>query len=440
MEEILDEEEMLEAALDGDDWQPMSKQLHLKRQKKNQTDIDQFFSEAHRCYATVALENYYGDLLAWTVETYLKRAGWDIYCKLGYREDQPSYANIQISPETTLNLMTNGQILISRNETRLVLTLDGNCRGATLQLEAERGNQALLDDFAVQVEALAKKENFYKGKCISFGGVLRFLKPGSQSWDSIILEESVKDDIYLNSVQFLKQQDRLSRLGIPKKRGLLLAGEPGTGKTIVCKALMSGAKDITCITTDCYQLREAWYVDELYEIARELSPSIVFIEDLDLIGKSRDEYGNEAATPLSALLAALDGLETNLGVVTIATTNFLDSLDNALIRRPSRFDRVITLKRPDLSQRQEIINRLCRKIRLSPDARLYLARHSECYTPAQLQEVVFSLAIECQTKSNTQNNLLQIGPADIDKALRHIYGIKNSHLGFIQATRRKENE
>lgn len=179
---------------------------------------------------------------------------------------------------------------------------------------------------------------------------------------------------------------------------------------------MSGAKDITCITTDCYQLREAWYVDELYEIARELSPSIVFIEDLDLIGKSRDEYGNEAATPLSALLAALDGLETNLGVVTIATTNFLDSLDNALIRRPSRFDRVITLKRPDLSQRQEIINRLCRKIRLSPDARLYLARHSECYTPAQLQEVVFSLAIECQTKSNTQNNLLQIGPADIDKA------------------------
>ncbi|BAQ35279.1 AAA family ATPase [Dehalococcoides sp. THU3] len=424
------EVEMLEAAIDGEDWQLTSRQVHLKRQKKNQTEIDQFIDSEARTYTSVTAPDYYGDLLAWALETYLKRNNWEILYRLGYRNDRPDYTGIQVSAEETLDLMTNGQLLIRQGEVRIAATLDVTRRGAALQLESKQADQCQLDTFKSEIKRLISQENFYKGQKIEYTGFLHFIKPAAQIWDSVIINPEDKEEIYLNSIHFLNNQTKFVRLGIPGKRGILLVGEPGTGKTIICKALMSKAKGITCLTTDCYSLSQSFYVDELYKIARELSPSIVFIEDLDLIGKSRDEFGGETATPLSALLAALDGLEANYGVVTIATTNLLEQLDDALIRRPARFDRVIKLSRPDLPQRQEIINRICRKIRLSDEVRKYLAAKTAYYTPAQLQEVIYSLVIITQAKKEGRNDLGQLTKSDIDNTLRRIYGIKDTQIGF----------
>jgi cell division protease FtsH len=116
------------------------------------------------------------------------------------------------------------------------------------------------------------------------------LNVAGKSWHSIILDRATKREVKANTVEFLRRGKRWHGFGIPQKRGVMLAGEPGTGKTLICKALMAEADGITCITTSAYQLCTDEYITELYEMAQDLSPCIVFIEDIDLIGLNREEY------------------------------------------------------------------------------------------------------------------------------------------------------
>jgi len=135
---------------------------------------------------------------------------------------------------------------------------------------------------------------------------------------------------YPNTVDFLRRSDEWGKYGIPLKRGILLAGEPGTGKTIICRALMAEADGITCITTNGYALDDDDYVTTLYELAQDLSPCIVFIEDIDLIGQNRMEFGYMRGPALLSLLSEMDGVEEQQEIVTVATTNCPETLDKAL--------------------------------------------------------------------------------------------------------------
>jgi cell division protease FtsH len=228
-------------------------------------------------------------------------------------------------------------------------------------------------------------------------------------------------------VGFLKQSEQWTQYGIPSKRGILLAGEPGTGKTIICKALMTEAYGITCISTNGYALDSDNYLTELYELADDLSPSIVFIEDIDLIGQNRVEFGYQRGSALLALLAVLDGVEERKKIVTVATTNILESLDKALSQRPSRFDRVIKLTRPSVQQRRELICRLCRKIPINENIQEYISMKAENCTPAQLQEIIFSLVIQ-HTAGQSE---LSFSKADVERAISRINDKNRYQIGFV---------
>jgi cell division protease FtsH len=95
----------------------------------------------------------------------------------------------------------------------------------------------------------------------------------------------MKKEIRLNTIGFLQNCFQLEKYGVPTKRGIILAGEPGTGKTIVCKALMSEAENITCIATSAEGMVQGGYIPELFSVAQALCPSIIFIEDIDFIGR-----------------------------------------------------------------------------------------------------------------------------------------------------------
>jgi cell division protease FtsH len=429
------EERLLEAIEDEDEEEEIETldrraTRHERLASKNKNAIDRFLGKRKRVYDVGIVPRYYGELLAWALERYLEKEGWQVVQTLGYHSREPVYIDVNTGFNERENLLMDGQLLVQKGEDRFIVTVDINLRWRnSILVEGPASKKEEAGSFVNSVMNLMKEQNFYRGKRLEFAGRLRFLDLNGRSWDSIILDADIKREIRANTVDFLNKTGVWTKLGIPPKRGILLAGEPGTGKTIICKALMAEAESTTCITTSAYALSDDDYITELYELAQDLAPCLVFIEDIDLIGQNREEFGYQKGPALLSLLAVLDGVEEKKEIVTIATTNCLETLDKALSQRPARFDRVIKLARPGVEQRRELIDRLCERIPLEDSAREYIARHSEGFTPAQLQEIIFSLAIE-HGEPLTCDRPLAFGADAIDRVMSRINGKSKSGLGF----------
>jgi len=426
-------EERLLEALEEDDEEPVMlgwrERQKQRLERKNRVAIEKFLGNGRRAIVSGILPRYYGELLTWALHKYLERKGWQIATTLGYRGPEPVYTEVNTGSET-VNLLMNGQMLVAKDDRRFIITVDINPRWrGSVQLEGPARKKKEMAEFIAAVLAIAEKENFYRGKKIEFSGRIRFLDVGNRTWDSIVLDAETKSEIKANTVDFLRRKDEWGKYGIPLKRGMLLAGEPGTGKTIICKALMSEAEGITCITTNGYALDSDDYITELYKLAHDLSPSIVFIEDIDLIGQNRTEFGYHRGPALLSLLSVMDGVEEQQEIVTVATTNCLETLDKALSQRPSRFDRVIKLTRPSVEQRRELVRRLSQKVPLDADTQEYIACRTEDCTPAQLQEIVYSLVIQHQAQSPQPH----FSRDDIDRGISRISGNNRHRLGFISS-------
>jgi cell division protease FtsH len=357
---------------------------------------------------------------------------WRVIATLSYCAPEPVYIDVGTDYNKCENLLRNGQLLVEKGNYRLIVTVDINLQWRnSVQVEGLASMKKEVDKFIDGVKDIIEGKNFYRGKNIEFGRRLRFLNLRAKSWDSIILDPGIKREIKANTIDFLNKRELWGKYGIPSKRGILLAGEPGTGKTAICKALMAEASGITCITTNAYGLDDDDYITELYELAQDLSPCIVFIEDIDLVGQNREEFGYHKGSALLSLLTVLDGIEERKEIVTVATTNCVDMLDKAISERPSRFDRVIRLARPSLEQRQELINLLGQKISMDEPTQDYIARNTEYCTPAQLQEVIYGLVIEhCDESSAAQSQYLTFSADDIDSVISKINGKHKHQIGF----------
>jgi cell division protease FtsH len=432
------EEKFLDAIDDEENDEEMPSYLSQRRKqrekmrRKNQATIDKFLKTDRRTSEVGILPDYYGELLTWALDRYLDREGWKVVDTLGYRDPEPFYINANTDYDKRENLLMRGQLLIEKDDARFVVTVDVSPRcPATVQVHGPEEQKNRIKDFVDGVLKIAKEENFYRCKKIEFAGRIRFLNVKERSWHSIILDRATKREIKANTVEFLRKGKRWHGFGIPQKRGVLLAGEPGTGKTLICKALMAEADGITCITTNAYCLSADEYITNLYEMAQDLSPCIVFIEDIDLIGLNREEYHYQHGPALLSLLAVLDGVEEKQEIVTVATTNNWEALDRAISHRPSRFDRVIKLSLPSLAERRELIGLLCQKIPVDVPTQDYIASQAEGYTPAQLQEVVYGLAIEYRDESSQPPSLcLDISRDDVDRAISKVNGKNRRRLGF----------
>ena len=400
--------------------------------RKNQAVIDEFLGTENRTNEVGIVPTYYAELLIWALDRYIKREGWQVNDALGYREPEPFYVDVNTDYDKRENLLMRGQLLIEKDDAHFVVTVDVMPRyHATIQVHGPVKQKDRIKAFVDGVMLIAGEENFYRGKKVEFAERIRFLNVEGKSWHGIIVDRDTKLEVKANTVEFLRRGKRWRGFGIPQKRGVLLAGEPGTGKTLICKALMAEADGITCIITSAYSLSADEYITELYEMAQDLSPCIVFIEDIDLIGLNREEYHYQHGPALLSLLNVLDGVETKHEIVTVATTNNWEALDRAISHRPSRFDRVIKLSLPSLEERRELVDLLCRKIPMDMRTQDYIASKAEGCTPAQLQEIVYGLAIEYRDESSQAPSLcLDIGSHDIDLAISRINGRNRRRLGF----------
>ncbi len=203
-------------------------------------------------------------------------------------------------------------------------------------------------------------------------------------------------------VEFLRRPEVFSRLGGKIPKGALLIGPPGTGKTLLARAIAgeAGVPFFTISGSDFVQMFVgvgASRVRDMFTQAKKNAPCIVFIDEIDAVGRSRGVGiggGNdEREQTLNQLLVEMDGFESNEGVVIIAATNRPDVLDQALLR-PGRFDRQVVVPVPDLKGREKILQVHARKIRLGPDVDLRrIARGTPGFSGADLANLVNEAAL-----------------------------------------------
>ena len=226
-------------------------------------------------------------------------------------------------------------------------------------------------------------------------------------------------------VDFLKNADRFTAIGAKIPKGVLLVGPPGTGKTLLARAVAgeAGVPFFSISGSDFVEMFVgvgASRVRDLFEQAKANAPCIVFIDEIDAVGRQRGAGlggGNdEREQTLNQLLTEMDGFEGNTGIIIIAATNRPDVLDAALLR-PGRFDRQVVVDRPDYAGRKEILNVHSRGKTLAQDVDLdKIARRTPGFTGADLANLLNEAAILAARRNLTEISMDEINDA-IDRVL-----------------------
>ncbi|MGC9502298.1 ATP-dependent zinc metalloprotease FtsH3 [Baaleninema sp.] len=226
-------------------------------------------------------------------------------------------------------------------------------------------------------------------------------------------------------VDFLKNADRFTAVGAKIPKGVLLVGPPGTGKTLLARAV-AGEAGVPFFSISGSEFVEMFVgvgasrVRDLFEQAKQNAPCIVFIDEIDAVGRQRGAGlggGNdEREQTLNQLLTEMDGFEGNTGIIIIAATNRPDVLDAALMR-PGRFDRQVVVDRPDYAGRLEILNVHARGKTLSKDVDLEkIARRTPGFTGADLSNLLNEAAILAARRNLTEISMDEVNDA-IDRVL-----------------------
>ncbi|MCL1475909.1 ATP-dependent zinc metalloprotease FtsH2 [Argonema antarcticum] len=270
------------------------------------------------------------------------------------------------------------------------------------------------------------------GQAMSFGkSRARFMmeaKTGTK-FDDVAGIEEAKEELQ-EIVTFLKQPERFSAVGARIPKGVLLVGPPGTGKTLLAKAI-AGEAGVPFFSISGSEFVEMFVgvgasrVRDLFKKAKENAPCLIFIDEIDAVGRMRGAGiggGNdEREQTLNQLLTEMDGFEGNSGIIIIAATNRADVLDSALLR-PGRFDRQVTVDTPDIKGRLEILKVHARNKKLAEDISLEaIARRTPGFSGADLANLLNEAAILTARRRKEAITMLEINDA-VDRVVAGMEG------------------
>ena len=220
-------------------------------------------------------------------------------------------------------------------------------------------------------------------------------------------------------VDFLKNKDKYKNLGARVPRGVLLSGQPGTGKTLLARAI-AGEADVPFFAASGSDFSGIIVglgvakIKEIFEMAKRNAPCILFIDEIDAIGQKRSTHSyndQDREQTLNQLLIEMDGFANDTGIIVIGATNRVDMLDAALLR-PGRFDRQVYIELPDMAGRREILDLYAKKVKIGDNVNLQdIARGTTGFSGADLENLLNEAALHA-----VRNGRSEITPDDMEEA------------------------
>lgn len=329
----------------------------------------------------------------------------------------PEYSYLAVGRDKREELLVDGYRLVEKDGNRIVVSVEPGMRSMYLDIYYPEDKSEFTLNFLKSVEKYMAENNFYKGEKITPAG--EFLPIPNLTFDDVKLPEEKKEAIRVGALEFFNKKEIYDKNNIPYKRGLILTGLPGTGKTLMGKILLAQS-DCTFIwvTQDVVDYGED--IKYMYDMAKELAPCILFMEDLDDF--------LERSSAVGIIKTQMDGLTSVDGICTILCTNYPDRLPKALLDRPSRFDEVVVFSLPDKQLRYEILARLAEPMNIENknECLLAIAEKSDELTGAHLKEVlVYALLLSADAGRDI------IKSEDLAKALTKVLKTREMVNGKI---------
>lgn len=351
-----------------------------------------------------------------------------------YRVQQES---LQIDQETSATLPIFGTFFVTdRTGTRMIVHIDfgyetNACVVSVLVSPAAKtAGEKFLLDLDMSIEA----NDIYFKKCLTFlRGFLGFTQVRPTGWDEIVLKDDIIQEIRDNSIGVIDNMDKLASLGMIPSRNVILISPPGMAKTTIFRAISREVGQATRIWCTGKSVQDSSDVTSLFEAARSLAPCIVFIEDMDLFGRSRGMLSGHESHVLNEFLACLDGMHQNSGVIIMASTNDIESMDEALVDRPGRFDVKIKIPHPDALDRSEMLASFLKRINAIPDETVTkdtlktVVELTDGLTGAYIKELANATVIRAVSRGNFADNGVLFNAEDLHAAAEQV--VRNYQIG-----------
>ena len=327
-------------------------------------------------------------LLYGALDGFLAEQGWTVAGSLGFsshrpgREEiaRPEIKSLRLSEELWLEAPSNLQVYLERGEERAVVSFSDaetpspmTAVGVLHRDSRPRLLEAWKDN--------TRRHNVLRGlKLLADGRLAPRCEDGEQG--RLFMPAALRQRIDQAVRRFVSPAAR--KVGLRRRAGLILSGPPGTGKSSLGREL---AEKVPCtfIWATPGNFGDAADVHELFEIARWLEPTVLFLEDIDLIAESRERF-NPGNQLLGALMNELDGTAGDRPILTIATTNRLAVVEEA-VTRPGRFDQILTIEPPDEASRRELLAHRLREAEVAPEDLEWVAAALDGATGAEIEEV-----------------------------------------------------
>ncbi len=393
-----------------------------------QAGLDAWLAEPGRTWQLVGIAGFQhvmfgiGDLLA--------AGGGDHF---GLRPGNPASVNLACGPDGEVRpCIRCGVYLVTEGELRTAVLLRGAAPEMgqnSVSVQIVSTDPRVATRAAGEIRAAALERNVFRGQVLSFGQevfghgqtLLQFHRRPTMTADELILAPQTLAEVQRQVVEVARHKDRLLAAGQHLKRGLLLYGPPGVGKTHTVRFLTSSLVGTTVLQLTGGALH---LIAEACSVARALQPAMLIVEDVDLIAEDRGMHPGQHPL-LFQLLNEMDGLAEDADVVFVLTTNRADLLEPALAARPGRVDQAVALELPDLPARRALFELYRGSLAVDTSRLDEVLARTEGVTASFLKELLRRAALLAATRTPEAADLA-VSAADLSRALEELLDTRNA--------------